>query len=75
MLSTHTHSSITVSNHCHENSSAYVTHIEGHLQNVLGDLHDARVAEFTGHTHPGVGRGHGIAQLLDGDDDRAVRNH
>lgn len=69
------HSSIARSNGCHANGSADVTHIKRHLQNVLWYLHDARVTKLTRDTHPGVGRGHGVAQLLDRDDDGTVRNH
>lgn len=51
------------------------THVEGHLQDIFGDLLDAWVTQFSWHTHPGVGRHHGVAQVLDGDDDHSVWYH
>lgn len=51
------------------------THLKGHLQDILGDLHDARVSQLPGDAHPGVGGGHGVAQLLDGVDGHTVRDH
>jgi len=53
----------------------HAAYVEGHLQDIFGDLHDARVSQLPGHTHPGVGGGHGVAQLPDGDDDDSVRDH
>lgn len=70
-----TQSALSSTNHSEQPSGQLPTHIEGHLKDILGDLHDARVSQLPRHTHPGVGGGHGVAQLLDGDDDDSVRDH
>lgn len=53
----------------------HCTYVKGHLQDILGDLHDAGVSELPWNAHPGVGGGHGVAQLLEGDDDNPVWDH
>lgn len=74
-----THTALQSANHsdwlCAQLARDHSTHIEGSLQDVLGDLHDARVSQLSWHTHPGIGSGHGIGQLLDGNDDDSVWDH
>ena len=64
----HTHT------HVHH-AAVHWTHIEGHFQNVLGDLHDTRVSHLACHADPRVGRRHGVTELLNGNNYSTVRDH
>lgn len=51
------------------------TNLKGHFEEVFGDLHHSRVSQLSWHTDPGVWGDDCVAQFLDGDDHRPVRNH